>query len=197
METFLRCVKDRFGIENVIVELNGLRLAENRTFVDCASYIFTTLLGLAGPPPTSVRPSCHALYQTAFPDVTSKTGRSQLLAKVMALMREWGGLLRKFITSEDDEVDLLLALEEFCMEDGVFEGTGEHGAIFATVFEGILQVMYHDNVDLLSEEGILKWAEEKSGGTETERRFVNAASAFIEFLKDDDEDEDDEDEESD
>lgn len=36
MDTFLRCVKEGFEMSNVVVELNGLRLAENRSFADCA-----------------------------------------------------------------------------------------------------------------------------------------------------------------
>ena len=191
METFLRCAKERFGLENVIVELNGLRLAENRTFVDCASYIFTTILGLAGPPPRVVRGAYHGLYTQGVPDTSTKAGRNAVLGKIMSLMREWGQLLKKFIASEDDEVDLLLALEEFCSEDGVFEGSGEHGAVFADIFEGILQVLYHDNVDILSEEGILKWVDEKEHASESERRFLRAAQTFVDFLKDDDDDDDD------
>ena len=34
----------------------------------------------------------------------------------------------------DDQVDLLLTLEEFCGEEGVFEGTGEQGSLFSAVF---------------------------------------------------------------
>lgn len=32
------------------------------------------------------------------------------------------------------QVDLLLTLEEFCGEEGVFEGTGEQGGLFSAVF---------------------------------------------------------------
>eukprot|EP00878_Enallax_costatus_P028251 GHUV01030497.1.p1 GENE.GHUV01030497.1~~GHUV01030497.1.p1 ORF type:complete len:151 (-),score=34.65 GHUV01030497.1:26-478(-) len=43
-ETFLRCVKERFAETNAVIELNGLKIAEDRTFADCARYIFTALL---------------------------------------------------------------------------------------------------------------------------------------------------------
>lgn len=43
-ETFLRCVKERFAETNAIIELNGLKIAEDRTFADCARYIFTSML---------------------------------------------------------------------------------------------------------------------------------------------------------
>jgi hypothetical protein len=32
------------------------------------------------------------------------------------------------------QVELLLTFEEFCSEEGIFEGTGERGKIFAAVF---------------------------------------------------------------
>lgn len=44
-ETFLRCKRDGFDQTNLVVELNGLKIAEDRTFADCARYIFTTILG--------------------------------------------------------------------------------------------------------------------------------------------------------
>lgn len=46
---------------------------------------------------------------------------------------------------------------------------GEHGAVYGEVFEGLMQVLYHDSVDILSEEGILKWAEEKEHADTAER----------------------------
>ena len=41
--------------------------------------------------------------------------------------------------------------------------------MFAEVFEGLLQVLYHDSVDILTEEGILKWTEEKEHADKSER----------------------------
>lgn len=35
-ETFLRCVKERISHDNAVIELNGLKIAEDRTFADCA-----------------------------------------------------------------------------------------------------------------------------------------------------------------
>lgn len=67
----------------------------------------------------------HALYPESMPDVHSKQGRMHLLAKAMSLMKEWGPLLKKFVTNADDEVDILLTLEEFCKAEGAFETTGE------------------------------------------------------------------------
>ena len=32
------------------------------------------------------------------------------------------------------QVNMLLTLEEFCGEEGIFEGTGEHGHLFEPMF---------------------------------------------------------------
>lgn len=37
-ETFLRCIKERISHDNAVIELNGLKIAEDRTFADCARY---------------------------------------------------------------------------------------------------------------------------------------------------------------
>lgn len=35
-ETYLRCVKEHISHDNVVIELNGLKIAEDKTFADCA-----------------------------------------------------------------------------------------------------------------------------------------------------------------
>jgi hypothetical protein len=35
-ETFLRCIKECISHDNAVIELNGLKIAEDRTFADCA-----------------------------------------------------------------------------------------------------------------------------------------------------------------
>ena len=45
--------KEQFAKTNAIVELNALKLAEDRTFADCARFI-STIMGLCLPAPASV-----------------------------------------------------------------------------------------------------------------------------------------------
>lgn len=63
-ETFLRCVKLRFDQTNAVIELNGLKIAEDRSFADCARYIFTAMLGLCAPPGPGVAAEYRELYPT-------------------------------------------------------------------------------------------------------------------------------------
>jgi hypothetical protein len=53
---------------NAVVELNALKLAEDRTFADLSRYIFTALLALALPPSAEVHPDNVMLYATEVPE---------------------------------------------------------------------------------------------------------------------------------
>jgi translation initiation factor eIF-2B subunit epsilon len=44
-ETLLRCKQDGFHQNNAVIELNALKIAEDRTFADCARFILVTILG--------------------------------------------------------------------------------------------------------------------------------------------------------
>ena len=54
-ETFLRCIKERISHDNAVIELNGLKIAEDRTFADCARCSRGVSQGAAG---------CPAMLQT-------------------------------------------------------------------------------------------------------------------------------------
>ena len=185
-ETFLRCVKDKFDPSNAVVELQGLKMAENRTFADLARYILTSLLGLSLPSPRDASPEFACLYPAAAP-----AGHGALLASVRARLRTWAPLLRRFLKTEDDQVEMLLTFEEFAAEEDVFKGSG--GAAFATTgaFAGTLHVLY--DADVLTEEAALAWMGEKAGADEQDKRFAKLAQPFFDWLANastEDEDED-------
>jgi hypothetical protein len=79
------------------------------------------------------------------------------------------------------QVELLLTMEEFCGEEGVFElpaqlaakqqGSGSSGTAFAPLFANLLQLLY--DVDLVEEAAINAWAEEKQHADEDEKVFLN------------------------
>ena len=64
-ETVLRCAQQGFDPSFAVVELNGLKIAEDRTFADCASAILTTLLGLCFPAAHKTKPEYQGLYPAA------------------------------------------------------------------------------------------------------------------------------------
>jgi translation initiation factor eIF-2B subunit epsilon len=78
-ETFLRCLKLRFDQTNVVIELNSLKIAEDRTFADLARYLFTTLLALCLPAPSWCSSEYKSLFPTSAPDANTLQGNDQLL----------------------------------------------------------------------------------------------------------------------
>eukprot|EP00879_Flechtneria_rotunda_P013226 GHRR01013811.1.p1 GENE.GHRR01013811.1~~GHRR01013811.1.p1 ORF type:complete len:545 (+),score=210.68 GHRR01013811.1:1011-2645(+) len=201
-ETFLRCVKERFAEVNAVIELNGLKIAEDRTFADCARYIFTSMMQLCLPAPAWVSSEYRPLFSVDAPDSSTKEGKLTLLARFKQQLTEWGTLLRRFLKSEDDQVELLLTLEEYCSNEGVFEvdepadedsetnipaAATVGGAAFAPVFANLLQLLYDNEV--IEEAAITSWAAEKEHADESEKLFLQKSAAFLEWLKTADEEE--------
>ena len=199
-ETFLRCVKESIAHDNVVIELNGLKIAEDKTFADCARYMLTAMLGLCLPAPSGARAEYRALYAPpgAIPEPGNKDAYLELLRAARAQVARWRALLQKFLRSEDDQVELLLTLEEFCSAEGDYELSGEHGAVFAHVFPQLLKTLY--DLDIVSEEALQQWASEKELADEQEKVFLRKAQPFLDWLREaeeesEEEDEEDEDEE--
>lgn len=190
-ETFLRCIKEKISHENVVIELNGLKIAEDRTFADCARYMLTTALGLCLPPPHIIIDEYKGLYNAK--DINSKTkeGRLELLRRATIQLRQWQDLLQKFVRGEEDQVELLLTLEEFCGEEGDFEETGERGADYVGIFPQLLKVLY--DLDVVSEEALVAWAKEKEMAEEQEKQFLRLAQPFLDWLQEAEEESDEED----
>ncbi|KAI8107409.1 hypothetical protein M9435_002440 [Picochlorum sp. BPE23] len=191
-ETFLRCIKENISQENVVIELNGLKIAEDKTFADCARFIMTTALGLCLPAPPFVIDEYKSLYSSEEPTST-KEGKLELLKKALGTMQRWASLLQKFLKNEDDQVEVLLTLEEFCNEEGDFETSGEKGKFFAEIFPQLLKIMYE--LDVITEQAFLAWAEEKELASEHEKKFLHLAAPFLQWLEEAEE-EDSEEEES-
>ncbi len=70
-ETFLRCVKMGYDQDLAVIELNGLKIAEDRTFADCARHVFASILDLCLPPPATCKTDYQSLYQTTVPEMQS------------------------------------------------------------------------------------------------------------------------------
>lgn len=118
-ETFRRAVLEIPGVEqhHVIIEVNGLRLAYNMSFSDCAGALFHAILNLALEAP-------HA-------------GPSELFINAQNVITKWRDLFKNYLKSEDDEVEVLLKFEEICQE------TGKE---FAPIFSKVLEVLYDKDI---------------------------------------------------
>ena len=74
----LRCVKDGHNLDNAIVELNGLKIGENRTFADVARYVLSTILSLCLPPPIGVDAEYKGLFPTAVAANDAEVGTTAI-----------------------------------------------------------------------------------------------------------------------
>jgi translation initiation factor eIF-2B subunit epsilon len=74
-------------------------------------------------------------------------------------------------------VELLLTLEEFCGDEGVFESvaasssSSSSGAAFSPLFANLLQLLYDG--DIVEEAAITSWAAEKEHADEEEKVFLH------------------------
>jgi translation initiation factor eIF-2B subunit epsilon len=186
-ETFLKSVQmdantkddEEYDQNLAAIELNSLKLAENRTFADVARYLFTCLLSLCLPAPVRTREEYRDLYEKNTPDTATSAGRQELLSRLQARLTKWKDLLMRFVKSEEEQVELLLTLEEYCEEEGGFEN--EHGHQFEAVFVLVLKLLY--DLDIVVEDAILSWADEKDLAEEQERKYLQKASQFVTWLR--------------
>ncbi|KAH9309173.1 hypothetical protein KI387_037084, partial [Taxus chinensis] len=166
--TFRRIVLEVPGVQqnHVILEVNALRLAENMSFTDCAGGLFRAIMNLALEAP--------------------HTSPVELLRNTKSVTTKWKDMLRHYLKSEDDEIEVLLKFEEICLESG---------KEFAPIFSKVLEILY-DN-DITSEGAICKWASEKEEADESDKIFVKQSEAFIHWLQEASEEEDENEEDGD
>ncbi|KAL4854090.1 putative translation initiation factor eIF-2B subunit epsilon [Chlorella vulgaris] len=186
-ETILRCITEGISHNNAVIELNGLKIAEDRTFADCARYVFITMLSLCLPPSSSVKPEYMRLFPDAQVDICGREGRLELLRRLNGQLKAWKGLLQRFLKSNDDQVELLLSFEEYCLEDADVPGA-PCGSLFSGLFPQVVKLCYDH--ELLCEEAILAWAREKEHAAQEDRRFVELCVELLEWLDDAEEESD-------
>jgi len=108
----------------------------------------------------------------------------ELLISTKDVVTKWGSLLQKFLKGSDDEHEILLTFEEVCLESH---------KDFAPLFSQVLQVLY--DRDIVSEDAIMAWAQEKKDADDNDKVFVKQSEPFIQWLKEAPEEDDDEDDE--
>ncbi|KAJ8427031.1 hypothetical protein Cgig2_032859 [Carnegiea gigantea] len=166
--TFQRAVHENIKEDNVILEVNSLRagawvtfdvymfslrrLSYNMTAADCAGAIFYSVIKWALEMPHT------------FDDELQKN-----VAKVVTT---WKKLLKYYLPSIDEEIEVILKFEEMCLDSA---------KKFAPRFAQILHLLYE--MDIIQEEAILAWEAEKAGADEADRVFLKQSEKLIEWLK--------------
>jgi len=155
-------IVENHAISNVVLEINGLKYAYDTTFLDCAVIILQTLLD----------------------ECKDEKDPTKLLSSLQRILQHWSLLLIKFVATEEDQVELIWILQEYCESQGK--------EIYKSLFPVILHTMY--DIEAIEEDAIWKWVDEQK--KEEDKTFLDLCKSFLEWLKqDDDEDEDDEDDE--
>lgn len=157
--TFLRAVHEDVKEDHIILEVNSLRLSYNKTSVDCASALFYSMMKLAIETPHS--------------------STSELYANATSVIGTWKRLLKSYLPSVDEEIEVILKFEEMCLESA---------KEFSSIFAKILHLLYE--ADILQEEAILNWASEKEGADESDKFFLKQSEIFIKWLNEASEEED-------
>lgn len=106
-----------------------------------------------------------------------------LVQNVHVVLTKWKKVLASYLNDTDEQIEVILKFEEMCLESA---------KEFAPLFTKILHYMY--NEDIIEEDAILSWEDEKKDADEADKVFVNQAQPLIQWLKEAPE-EDDEDEE--
>jgi translation initiation factor eIF-2B subunit epsilon len=157
--TFLRAVEENVKVEHVVLEVNSLRLSCNMTSVDCASALFYSMMKYALDLPHS--------------------SPSELVKNASNVLTKWLKLLKYYLPSIDEEIEVIMKLEEMCLESA---------KEYSSLFVQILHLLY--DKDITQEEAILRWAAEKEGADESDKVFLKQSEQFIQWLNDASEEED-------
>ncbi|KAM3223803.1 hypothetical protein ACQJBY_057275 [Aegilops geniculata] len=187
-ETFQRAL-DGVHQDNLILEINALRLSYSLQHADCAGAVF------------------YSIMRGAL--VAAQSTNDNLLKTTADALAKWKDLLRNYTKTVDEEVwleDILDKYLEVCMSNICLKIQKYHQMEillkfeemcqditkeFSPLFSKILPYLY--DKDVVSEDAILRWAEEKENADESDKVFVKQSDAFIQWLKEAEEEEDDED----
>lgn len=181
--------KEGHGADNLLVEIKGLKFAQNKTFADCLRGMMPELLAIPVREDPQARPMAVA------------SRLKQLLS-----VGGWAHLMIKpFTQGADDEVAIIEEVENAAISSAGVAGESPHRRIFRP----ILQILY--DAELVTEDALLQWAaqrqaevdeEEEEQGKVTSARLQlfqdPTVQEFVAWLEEDEsEEDDDEDEEED
>ncbi|XP_076893546.1 uncharacterized protein LOC143545562 [Bidens hawaiensis] len=110
---------------------------------------------------------------------TPHNSPASLVKNVSDVISRYGKLLKPYTQGIDDEIEVIMKFEEMCLEDA---------KEFANVFVQVLHLLY--DKDIIQEEAVINWANEKEGADESDKVFVKQCEKFIQWLNEASEEED-------
>ncbi|KAK4282850.1 hypothetical protein QN277_014177 [Acacia crassicarpa] len=121
----------------------------------------------------------HAMMKYALEIPHSSAG--SLVQNVDSILTTWRKLLTSYLAEIDEQIEVILKFEEMCLESA---------KEYAPLFTKILSIMY--DKDIIGEEAVLSWEDEKREADEADKVFVKQAQTFIQWLREAPEEDDDE-----
>ncbi|KAJ6679149.1 TRANSLATION INITIATION FACTOR EIF-2B SUBUNIT EPSILON [Salix purpurea] len=103
----------------------------------------------------------------------------ELRKSVASIIDAWNKLLKLYSKEIDHQIEMIMKFEEMCLES-VKE--------FSPHFSQILHLLY--DKDILEEDAILRWADEKKDAEESDKVFVKQSEKLIQWLREASEEED-------
>lgn len=110
---------------------------------------------------------------------TPHSSASELQQNTANIITTWQKLLKSYLPEIDEEIEVILKFEEMCLESA---------KEFSPLFARILHILY--DKDILEEDAILRWADEKEGADESDKVFVRQSEKLIQWLREASEEED-------
>ncbi|TKY61431.1 translation initiation factor eIF-2B subunit epsilon [Spatholobus suberectus] len=111
---------------------------------------------------------------------TPHSSADSLLQNVQVVFSKWKKVLTSYLTDIDEQIEVILKFEEMCSESA---------KEFAPLFTRILHHLYDE--DVVEEDAILSWEDEKKDADEADKVFVKQAKKLIQWLKEAPEEDDD------
>ncbi|XP_010439873.1 PREDICTED: translation initiation factor eIF-2B subunit epsilon-like [Camelina sativa] len=105
---------------------------------------------------------------------------SELYRNATSIINKSKGLLGFYVKQIDEQIEVIMKFEEMC----------EETAELVPLFAQIVHFLY--DKDVVQEDAILRWGEEKAGADESDKVYLNQCEAFIQWLKEASEEEEDE-----
>ncbi|KAF3454378.1 hypothetical protein FNV43_RR04825 [Rhamnella rubrinervis] len=112
----------------------------------------------------------YALMKLALE--TPHNSSKELLKIATDVISQWKKLLKYYLADIDEEMEVILRFEEMCLESA---------KEFSAIFTEILFHLYEE--DVIQEDAILRWDDEKKDADESDKVYVKKAEKFIKWLK--------------
>ncbi|EOA15350.1 hypothetical protein CARUB_v10004259mg [Capsella rubella] len=109
---------------------------------------------------------------------TQHNSTSELYRNATSIITKCKGVLGFYVKQIDEQIEVIMKFEEMCQES----------AALSPLFVQIVHFLY--DKDVVQEDAILRWGEEKAGADESDKVYLNQCEAFIQWLKEASEEED-------